>query len=57
MLCTLRKQKKTIEKLSSNFAVNNQSPPHRNRRCGARAESKFICAMPSREEKDEVRGI
>ena len=30
--------------------------PSQDRRCGARAEDKLVCTLPSRKEEDEVRG-
>lgn len=38
------------------FVALKHSPPHRDRRCGARAEGKLVCVMPSREEEDEGQG-
>ena len=40
------------------FALLERSDksPLQDRRCGARAEGKLVCTLPSRKEEDAVRG-
>ena len=40
---------------NAKFKIQNSKFKIQNRRCGARAEGKLVCAMPSREEEKPAK--